>query len=259
MKKLLLPFICILYILTGCETPDYLLSPLHSNSHPYYTIPVRADSIKSAIYANIHYTVGHANFNSRDDMYDFQGSLSRSHNFGYIQAYYAANITIGNYGVHDYTNTYISYPQTDRYFGAYGFNGGVNFVAPLDKKGSEFRVGIETSLQKEFGDYLNFRKSLPDSSIDILDKESFVKTVGIYFDFIRKARKSGNEIGYKLGFGNSYPSEGTFTGDDSRVSPAYVSNTFHFAKDRFNGFTQLNIGTKAYSFQIGAGYRLSKK
>jgi hypothetical protein len=259
MKKHFTLVLFLLIFFSSCSTPSYLLSQLHTDSHPYYTIPVRADSIKSATYANAHFTTGAANYNLRDNTYDFQGGFSRSHNFGHFQAYYAASIVVGDYDLHDYSNNYVTYPQQNRYFGAYGFNGGIDLAETIDRHGSEFRIGAETSLQREFGDYLKFRKSLPDSSVDILDKEKFVKTLGIYAEVIKKLRRSGNELGYKLGVGSSAVSRKYYRGDSSQISPAYFSNTFHFTKNNFTTFAQFNVGIKAFSFQIGGNYRLGKR
>ena len=259
MKKYFIPLLVIAVCFSNCTAPSYLLSQLHTDSHPYYTIPVKSDSIKSATYVNAHFTTGAANYDLRDNTYDFQGSFSRSHNFGHFQAYYAANIILGDYDLHDYSNNNISYPQQNKYFGAYGFNGGIDLAETIDRHGSEFRIGAESSLQREFGDYLAFRKSLPDSAIDILDKEKFVKTLGIYVEIIKKMRSSGNELGYKLGVGSSAVSRKHYQGDSSQINPTYFTNTFHFTRNSFTTFAQFNVGTKDVSFQIGGSYRLGKK
>jgi hypothetical protein len=116
---------------------------------------------------------------------------------------------------------------------------------------------LETSLQYEFGDYLNFRKSLKDSAVDILAISHGTKTLGIFTEFIRRSKK-GAEFGYKLSFGTSLVSSATYLGDSSRNSPLYFCNSFHLTKERITGFIQFNIGMHCESFQMGVSFRPGK-
>src|ERR1700744_5358716 len=197
MKNILL-FASVIACLSSCKEPSYFLSPLNSTTQYYHTIPVRADSIRSASYVNAAITLGAANESGRDNIYSFNGNFSRSHNLGLVQVYYGAGATIGDYVIQKVSNTDITIPPTDNFFGAVGFNGGMNLVVPFDNRGSEWRIiGIETSLQNEFGEYLQFRKSLKDSTVSLAEGNNWTTTLGWYSEFVVKT-KNGNEVGDKI-------------------------------------------------------------
>jgi len=276
--SLLLPFI-ICFI--GCvpERHAYFLSPTNSNANPYAVIPMKTDSLRSANYISALYNIGSANDLGYDNVLAFQLRFHRSHNFGIFQAFYGANISLGSYVISDYFRTKYSdspnvygnyYPPyqyfdtvfrvTGRssFFGNYGFTGGINMVIPFEK--GEWRpLGIEMSVQNEFGNYLNFRKTLPDSAADIVFRKSFTATLGFYMDIIGKNRH-GTEFGYKISYGfplnsinNYYRNVGA-----SIFPMCYLSNTFHLTKKRITAFMQANVGTYAQSFQTGVSCRIGK-
>src|SRR5271169_3805850 len=88
------------------ERRGFYLSPQNANSNPYHAIPMKADSLKSAIYVSGIFSSGSANDQGADRLYAFQGSLHRSNNFGIFQAYYGANLSLGSYHVSNYYNYY---------------------------------------------------------------------------------------------------------------------------------------------------------
>jgi hypothetical protein len=246
---------------------SYYLSLLDLNSHYYHTIPMVADSKKSAVYISGAYTKGGSNYNLRDDLFGFHGNIHRSQDLGHFQTYYGLGLILGSYMVSPYDSYFSSPPDyrndtvfrigaSNHFWGSLGFNGGINLVVPF--RSGEWRIiGLETSLQYEFGDYLNFRKSLKDSAVDILATNHGTKTLGISTEFLRRSKK-GVEFGYKLSFGASFVSGATYQGDSSRNTPVYFSNTFHLTRERVTGFVQFNIGTHCDSFQMGLNFRRGK-
>ena len=208
---------------------------------------------------------GGANYQYRDDLYAFHLGIHRSHNLGHFQAYYGVGLTLGSYEVQQYDgyfssppryirDTVVRIPASKDFFGAYGFNGGLNYV--ISNERSEWRVlGLETSIQNEFGRYLNFRKSIRDSAIDILATDNWTRTLGIATDFVVKRRR-GTEVGYKIAIGESFVSSDSYQGDSSHSKPFYFSNTFHLKKGNVISFIQLNFGNKTASFQMGVNVRL---
>lgn len=279
MKNKFIPISFIAIVsLTGCITPAYYLSPFNTNANYYQAIPLHTDSVKSATYASAVLLLGGANHGWRDGISAFQGSIHRSNNLGHFQAFYGANFALGTYSAaqndrynYHYTSPslifpsfpvqdsvpYLLIPAANSFFGAYGFNGGINYVVTF-KRGGEFRIGLETSIQQEFGDYLSFRKSLPDSAIDILQTGKSVKTLGGYLDFIALQNK-GFTIGYKMAFGGSFVSKNTYLGNSNNTKPIYFSQTIHLAYKKFIYFGQLNLGTYSAGVQLGANYKLGKK
>lgn len=279
MKKLNFFIVGVMALcLTSCIPPAYYLSPFNTNSNYYHTIPLKSDSLKAATYANATLLGGGANYHYKDAVSAFQGSIYRSNNFGRFQAYYGAGITLGTYSLQQndiYTYHYnpspaifprfpiqdsvpvYFIPAASKFFGAYGFNGGIDYVIPL-KHGGEWRIGIETSLNNEIGDYLSFRKSLPDSLIDIVEKSNWTKTLGGYSDIIFKIDNTIS-FGYKIALGSAVISRSSYLGNQNNITPTYFSQTFHLTDKKLTGFLQFNLGTHSASAQLGINYKLSKK
>jgi hypothetical protein len=257
----------LLFLFSSCVTNSYFTSPTNGNSVPYHTIPLKADSTKGATYASGLFTAGGANSGWRDGLYSFQGRIYRGENFGSFQAYYGANISIGNYHVSNYTLYEHPYdtgrfqiPTSNQYYGTYGFNGGINTVIPFPKGRGEWRaIGIETSVIKEFGNYYNFRKALVDSSADVIFRNNITGTLGISTDIIGRSR-GGTEFGYKaaVGFMLNPISDYTHVYNPGDVNPIlYASHTLHLTKQNVTGFLQFNISTyHAGSIQFGFSYKL---
>jgi len=268
MKKILTLNLLIIIFFSSCITHAYYLSPFNANADPYHTIPLQSDSIKAATYTTGVFTAGGANDGWHDGIYAFQGGIHRSHNFGNFQAYYGANLSIGAYHVNEYYRSEHPYydsitfhiPATNNFFGAYGFNGGINAVLPF-RNGGEWRViGLETSVQKEFGNYLDFRKNLPDSAADIIFRKNVTGTIGLCTDIISRSRH-GAEFGYKMawGFTLNPQSDYSHTYSQNNVNPiVYFSQTWHLTKGNITGFVQLNLGSYAGNMQFGMNCKLGK-
>lgn len=257
-----------IFFCSSCLHKTYFFSPLQANTSSYQAMPVRSDSLKSAIYADGSFSAGGLNQGWRDGVYAFRASMHRSHVIENFRLYYGASIILGEYNVkpNDYlyynAGSYNSIVGT-KSFGAYGFNAGFSFTVPLGRKGEWRFLGVEGSLFKEFGDYYNFRKSLPDSAANIIERNQHLGSLGINTELIFKGR-SNNKFGIKFA-GGSYLHYLTSRGDgsyyntrypDQRIDLVYFSNTYHFTVNKVTAFFQLNIGTQAGHFQAGINYRL---
>jgi len=274
MKKNALSFLsAILFLLSGCISSSHFYSPTISSSNPYHAIPLQSDSAKAATYLSGILTLGGANDGLRDNAFSFQGRIHRSHNFENLQAYYGANLTLGLYHISEFDNYQhaYSYPyydslnyhyySSDNFFGSYGFNGGINAVISLPR--GEWRpIGIEASVQREFGSYYSFRKNLPDSAADGIFRKNTTGIVGLYTDIIHKSRR-GSEFGYKLSFGFVLNPSSDYThvyNPNAIGTLLYFSNTIHFSKENITGFIQINLGNSyAANVQLGVNYKLGKK
>jgi hypothetical protein len=200
-----------------------------------------------------------------DYLYAFHSSIQRSHNLGNFQAYYGAGFALGSYNVTEYyrvkypvginspfpVDTTYHIPSSNNFFGAYGFYGGFNFVHAFTKRKGEWRLGVETSLHNEFGKYLSFRKSLPDTAVDILATYISTKTIGGYMEWLWKRKRSGNILGFKISGGTSIISPGTYKGIENSSSPFYFSGAFHATKKNITWFSQFNAGLNTFIFQTG--------
>jgi hypothetical protein len=242
------------------------MSPLDINSHPYPTMPMTDDTMRSATYAGFALNTGGANENQRDVVVGGSFHIHEAHRFGNFQAYYGAGLNLGNYHISQLaydtrnidTTIGYHYPQSDRFYGGFGLNGGINLVIPFGNGRGEWRVfGVETSFQQEFGQFLHYRKSFPDSTADVLATYDHQFTLGGMTEFVGRT-SHGTEIGYKVAGGAVLFPNGHYSGYDSYKRPYYFSNTLHVTKRRTTGFLQFNVGLYAASFQFGINYKLTR-
>jgi len=272
MKTKLLPCLLIAFCLCSCYRQAYFVSPLNGISNPYTTIPLQSDSVKSAFYINNTVSVGSANDQGRDNIFAFQTRLSQSFNFKGLQAYYGVGLYLGNYTLKPYdslnSSSTINYHILNQYagskfFGAAGFNAGINAVVPFDRGGEWRVVGFETFLNQEFGDYLQFRQHLPDSAATYIARKAFFATLDVYTELVDKT-KTGS-MSFKMGVGtalgrdyhsnirNSYE---FFTAD---IPGYYYTNfTFQATVKKWTAYGQLCFATKATNALFGFNYRLGK-
>jgi hypothetical protein len=220
---------------------------------------------------------GVANDEGSDHIFGFQGTLHRSNQFGIFQTYYGANFTLGSYQIKNYDHlsgnygyggpydTAIRIKGSDNFFGSYGISGGINLVVTHQHiryyRHSEWRIlGIETSLQNEFGEYASRRDKMPDSLANIIYKRHFSAYLGLFTEWMW-TNKHKTEFGFKLALGEDLNAGSNYTCYYAKsILPLYsFSLTYHVTKDRFAGFMQGNFGTYATNFQFGLCYRLGKK
>jgi len=275
-NQLIAFFIALLFCSCLAHRQGMYLSPLDSQTIPYHTIPLKSDSLKSAFYGSLIYSTGTANDRGQDWVRAGQVSIYRSHNLGNVQAYYGANATIGTYGLSDFYNshytpgnfsvsggdipidTFYHIPGRKYSFGSYGISGGINGVKTL--RHLEWRyLGFETSIQKEFGDYYEFRKNLVDTAANIIFKNNLTGTIGIYTESLWRNRY-GTQYGLKFSLNMLINPKSDYTMQNTYgIFPiSYFSMTFHMTTKHITGFMQGNFGTKAVSFQIGTSYRIGK-
>ncbi len=271
----------IIFLYSSCipERQGYLLSPQNANSNPYHAIPMRSDSLKSAIYVNGLFSGGSANDRGADHVTMFQGSMHRSNNFGLFQAYYGAGFSLGSYYVEDFYNLNHHFsatnplfldssnhiPGSHNFFGTYGVSGGINLVTSHEhirkSRHSEWRIlGLETSLQSEFGAYSDMRGKLPDTAANVIFRKELSAYLGLYTEGLWTNRDN-IEFGIKLAAGMDLNPGSSYSNYYTQsILPLYsFSITFHLKKDRFAGFLQSNFGTYADNVQIGFNYRLGRK
>ncbi|HEU0064761.1 MAG TPA: hypothetical protein VFQ58_07010, partial [Flavisolibacter sp.] len=200
----------MLFSLAGCLRQNYFLSPFQANTPTYHSMPQLSEQAHTANYISGNFAKGGAN-RGDDPVFDFKGEFYRAHSFGIFEAYYGAEVTFGNYTVskqrpptHSARDSFITNVLNkgigNKFFGGYGLNGGISMVVPANYGRGEWRaIGIETSLTNEFGQYLLFRKQLPDSIATANMNYSFFPTIGITSEFISNGNKGS--IGYKIAAG----------------------------------------------------------
>ena len=231
---------------------------------------MKSDSLNSAIYVSGVFSNGTANDRGADHVTMFQGSMHRSNNFGMFQAYYGVGFSLGSYHVADFYNVNHRFTQANPYlidnsnhipgshnfFGTYGVSGGINLVTSYEhirkSRHSEWRIlGLETSLQEEFGAYSDMRGKLPDTAANTIFRKQLSAYLGLYTECLWTNRNK-IEMGIKLAAGTDLNPGSSYSNYYSEsILPLYCfSITFHLKKDRFTGFVQSNFGTYADNVQI---------
>ena len=266
--RLCCPLLMIIAIFSGCYRQAYFLSPFQANTNFYHAIPSKSDSVKSASYVSGAFTAGAANDYLEDDVFSFHGYFHRSHTFNKLQAYYGINASVGSYDV-DENSFYNSYPSDPvnyrtghKFFGGLGMSGGINLVVPMGARHEWRVIGLQSSLQKEYGNYLQFRKQVPDSAVNGIHRNNVFATAGLTTEFVFNLRNKST-LGYKLSVGSALQSIDRYYSDYNdyyeTFVPVYVSNTFRFSRNHVTGFAQVNLGTYAANFQMGFNYLLGGK
>lgn len=223
----------------------------------------------SATYASGSFSLGGANQRWRDGVLSLTGSVHRGHAFGDFRAFYGIDGIAGSYKVrplHGGSGFYeqASYPDDSliqvrsgrKFFGGLGASGGLYIAQPF-RSGGEWRIiGAELSWQNEFGNYLSFRRNLPDTAANLIVRNRNYLTIGIHSDIDLKTRDGS--IGLKLGAVMSTRRErvkynSTYS---SMVSPGYFSMTWHYTYGRTTSYWQTNIGTWSFITAFGLNYRL---
>ena len=264
-------FFCAAIFFTGCVGRQaYYVSPFNGLNNHYHTIPLQADSIRSAFYAKGSLSWGHAN-DFREDR-SFAGNLNLSHslNFGSFQAFYGAGVSTGSFSVDTFemngnnetvNPSVINAAAGKKRFSGVGFEGGINVVVPM-QNGEWRALGVETSFRKEFGSYLAFRKNLPDSAATWIVRSDTYGTIGGFTEILAEGHLT--TYGFKFGagtvIGKNYRSRSIVDNGigGQNLIYNYLHITFHLTRGKWTGYLQCNDATKATAFLMGANYRFGK-
>jgi hypothetical protein len=284
MKKINLP-VCTLIFLAGCapirHQQAYYVSPFHGNSQEYHALPLTTDTATTAIFIRGGYSGGTANDNSTDHFYSGDLSAYLAHNSGPWQFYGGLNASLGNYKMGSWDSAYtlgglflpagrtappgssqqlngFSGPKT---FGSMGFSGGINIVVPVGQ--GEWRaLGIETALHYEAGDYLNFRKNVPDSLVTLLVRSPFYGTFGLSSEIVGRTNigESGFRVAAGWALGPKYHLALVHDDLDDKTLDYgwYMTMAFHVTFGQYTSYIQSEFGAKASSIHLGLAYRFNK-
>jgi hypothetical protein len=142
----------------------------------YMPKPASFDSVKSASYASVAFD-SYISPNFDDLLFSGQFNLSRANTFKNVNLAYGAFGVLG-----DYENYVIQpgqpYYFNDKFFGAVGARLSANLYTNLGR--TDFRyLGFEAAYSHEFGDYLNFRRSVQSVQGYYVDPRADLVTVGL--------------------------------------------------------------------------------
>jgi hypothetical protein len=121
-------------------------------------------------------------------------------------------------------------------------------------------LGLEFITNKEFGNYLNFRNSLSDSSATVLIKKSFYTTLGFSSEIISYTSFGcvGFKYSYALVLGREYSNPKTYDiYSPGPIQPYDISTlTTSLTYKKYTGYLQANFGKIAGGLKFGFVYRL---
>ena len=272
MRKII-PFALLIILFTGCKEYAYYQSPLHTNTHPYKTIPLKSEERAVATYASGVLTAGGANDKYRDGYIGALGSGYRAHNFGRFQGFYGISGSWGSYKVdsihnsRDSRNRYVASTVNDslinkaagrKSWGSIGGFAGINFVIPF-RKGGEWRMlGAEMSWTHELGSYYDFRRKLPDTAANLIDRSRNFLTLALSTELVGSL-KNGS-ISYKLAGGGSFRKMPGYAHDGTPMdyTSGFMSQTLAVTVNRVTLFSEWKIGSYSMGIHLGANVRLSK-
>lgn len=265
MKKIFILSIFLAFLAACGSRPAYFFSPFNGNSPVYHATPMQTDSVRDATYGSLSLAIGAANSRLTDEISIFRPSIYRSHARENCQFYYGGNMTLGNYSVQEYDtlmdNTVkakiINEHAGNKFFGGIGLNAGVNYTI-LFRTRHEWRLGTESSFNYEFGDYIKFRQTIPDSAVTRIHRQRHFLTLGLFTEFAFRHRNGS--VGFKIGIGTPVGrnySRLKATRSDGELFPfGYISPTFQYSNRRWTGSIQLTGTKMTFHNQIGIHYRL---
>ena len=276
---LLLPIIC-LFVLPGCYPPPqqaYYASPVNGYAAQYHPLPQITDSAHTAFYAGAGFFSGSANTHGKDYLNAFHGSFTVAHHTGMLQIWGGPDLTLGTFhmgqwGVDSLVRTYprqstvpfdpeVLNTYTGAHsFGSVGFHGGANLVIPINS--GEWRViGVEGSVNHEFGQYLAVRRKIPDTAASIIARGAAYGTFGVSSEIVGYTKNG--EFGFRMGLGivpgKPYTHPDVYDYSSGHyVSYSYLCLSTHYTYQQYTFYGQLNFATKADGISLGLTYRLNK-
>lgn len=269
-RKLLITLSCMAFLLGACKQYAYYQSPFHATTSSYKVMPVSGDSAAATFASGALFTGGVGD-RLRDGYWGLNGNLYQSHSFGPWRGFYGLTGIAGMYrvrpiggnGLHEPYNKFpndslISARSGSKFFGGLGASAGIYVTTPFDN-GGEWRVlGLELNYQHEFGHYYSFRKKLPDTAANLVNRSRDYLAIGLHSDLLFDVRRGTS--GIKIGAVFSTRSETRYENSSvrSRMLPGYFSLTFHHTRDNVTAFYQTNLGTFTANLMIGLNYRLGK-
>jgi len=266
-------YTALFVLLTGCAQYAYFQTPMQGISHTYKEIPIKSSGVSSALYGGATISTAALNDQLRDNIAAFQGTVYRSHNFSSFQAHYGLTGMLGKYRVAGLTQAWlpgslfyneslndslITSRSGSQFTGALGAAGGINLVMPT-RKGEWRVIGTEFTWTREFGKYYRFRKDLPDTAANMIDKNASALFVSLHTDVVWRTRYGSAGLKFAV-VANPRSIPGYLPSRyPASYSSGYFANTFHISGQRVAGYFQYSMGGKCAGMSAGASYLLSKR
>lgn len=177
--------------------------------------------------------------------------------------YYGGGLILGQYKFDGYKGNYhsdiIDFQTLDQYagnyfFGAVGFNAGMDVVIRFPLGGDWRLLGVETSVYKDFGDYFSVRKRLPDTAATFIASGNSIATFGFYSEVVDKTKYGSFAVKGSAGWmvGKDYHDVGGIG------NYGYCSFSLAPTIKRWTPYFQATFATKSANAMVGINYRIGK-
>lgn len=257
-----------LLLLSGCAK-NYFISPYYGNGVTYKSLPMLSDSIKNRLYAGGALSTGSVNNQLRDHNSTLHLQLYNTHSFNKLQLWYGGGLSVGLYHVGAIDSSYEDFQYFDERKGYKFYSGfttlaGLTYSIPINSK-TEWRIlGVQATLQREYANYLRFRKLIKEDEIWIsgLSVNPWLLTVSFSSEICWKTNTgnlfylgqinllTGKEYKYSLLHNPLNPN------DKEGGRYAFFTNTFGLETKKASFFMQGYIGQRLIGVQLGTNIPL---
>lgn len=257
----------VILLHSACIRKSVFRSPYTNLQNSYHVMPLLSDSNRSANYLSLASSHGFSNDDWTDGLVMAQIKYHHAVNLGNFQGFAGAHAHAGYYRISQtsYFDNYYNEPWQDstypgptgkQFTGSVGINAGMVYTLAFGKR-VEWRIlGVEFSAGREFGDYLQVRKEIPDSVVTYIDKRNTPVTLGGFSELLFKPSNPKFRFGYQLAIGSGIHKMNNAFRNREQLITTYVNNTFHFTVNRYTGYVQARIGNYFGAAQLGFTYRL---
>lgn len=234
------------------------MSPLHAAQSVYHVQPTQGDSNRSATYIGLA-----GSFNAIGEAVDDNAQLGqfKLHHAGKLGRFqYFGGVQL-NAGAYNLSSNYIDSlirGSRSRFVWSAAVSGGMGYTIPVTPRFDWRIIGIEGNVGVEGGRYKDFRKSVPDSTYQYVDRSSVPRMFFATTEMVFTRRRTGTKIGYQFAIGSNFrtlPSEY----DDYYYydyTPLIIRNTLQITKDPISFHFQINAARYLLGLGTGITYRL---
>ncbi len=273
----LLPTVSVVFLLSACSGGGRIaISPLPIAQSTYHVQPSQSDTFTHANYISLSGSFNAIGRDLGDNAQLAQFKYHHAGKAGQFQYFGGVQVNAGAYNFDRYDDPYIdpgAYPYPTRrsnfvFSGA--LSAGAAFVLPVAPTFDWRIIGVEGNMGLESGRYYQYRKSVPDSAIQYVDRRRLQDMYFLTTEMVFRRRRSGAKFGYQFGVGTNFrqvpyadnyywSSGGSGYYDDGNTTHVIVRNTFHFAKDPMAFYFQVYGGRYLLALNTGLTYRIPSR
>jgi hypothetical protein len=257
----------------SCSRKAYYVSPVFGSNTPYHTVPLKNEKVASTLYGSASLQASSANDEATDVSSNLQLNAYRTHNLGFIQAYYGGGLTLGLYNVQEFDtsrvrNAYIDVKVInahagDLFYGTGNIHGGMHVAIPLSSSvnAPEWRLGSKIAIHKEFGKYLSFRKSLNPDSVTGVATSSTLGSISGYTEFMFPTSNGviGMQLEVSIMQGKQYRDIYFGKGDMPGGRYMCINGTLNTTRKQTTLYMQGTLGTRMLGIHAGVNYLLTSR